>query len=232
MLLVDAFSSSEALGMGSSVSSSGGAAATATFALGPDVKVLTPDGRQVEPGSDEIGVLVLGRAESTGLLQGRAEVGRHLPDHRRRAVLGSWRLRPSAGATDHPSSGAWLGLHQYRRRKGLSRRGRRGAEAHPDVRDAVVVGVPHPTYGEQIVAVGRASSDVTSVDEERRHRAREGAPGQLQGPAENPGGRHHRSRPQRQGRLRPTSRARPPSGSALPSSWRLVHALIRCTSLR
>ena len=47
MLLVDAFSSSEALGMGVSVSGGGAAAKTASFTLGPDVKVLTEDGREV-----------------------------------------------------------------------------------------------------------------------------------------------------------------------------------------
>ena len=66
MLLVDAFSSSEALGMGVSVSASGAAAKTASFTLGPDVKVLTEDGRQVEPGSDEVGVLALGGRNPLG----------------------------------------------------------------------------------------------------------------------------------------------------------------------
>ncbi len=66
MLLVDAFSSSEALGMGVSVSASGAAAKTASFTLGPDVKVLTDDGRQVEPGSEEVGVLALGGRNPLG----------------------------------------------------------------------------------------------------------------------------------------------------------------------
>ncbi len=44
MLLVDAFSSSEALGMGSSVSSAGAAASTARFTLGPEVRVIDDDG--------------------------------------------------------------------------------------------------------------------------------------------------------------------------------------------
>ncbi len=66
MLLVDAFSSSEALGMGTSVSGAGTAAATATFTLGPEVKVLTEDGRTVTPGSEEVGVLALGGRNPLG----------------------------------------------------------------------------------------------------------------------------------------------------------------------
>src|SRR5215213_9884366 len=44
MLLVDAFSSSEALGMGQSVSSAGGAAKTAKFALGDNARVIADSG--------------------------------------------------------------------------------------------------------------------------------------------------------------------------------------------
>ncbi|HEV3367946.1 MAG TPA: AMP-binding protein, partial [Acidimicrobiales bacterium] len=53
MLLVDTFSSSEALGMGMSISGKGSAPETASFTLGPDVKVLTEDGSgEVAAGSD------------------------------------------------------------------------------------------------------------------------------------------------------------------------------------
>jgi acyl-CoA synthetase (AMP-forming)/AMP-acid ligase II len=44
MLLIDAFSSSEAIGMGSSVSSGDSSAQTAQFTLGPEVRVVDADG--------------------------------------------------------------------------------------------------------------------------------------------------------------------------------------------
>src|SRR5436309_2524446 len=63
MLLVDAFSSSEALGMGQSISGAGNAAKTAKFVLGENARVFTDDGRDVQPGSGEMGrVAVRGRA--------------------------------------------------------------------------------------------------------------------------------------------------------------------------
>ena len=71
MMLVDAFSSSEALGMGISVSGGGAAAKTAKFTLGPDVKVLTEDGRQVAPGSEEIGMLALAGATRSAITRTR-----------------------------------------------------------------------------------------------------------------------------------------------------------------
>src|SRR3954451_9083433 len=55
MLLVDAFSSSEALGMGQSISSAGGAVKTAKFMLGEHARVITDDGRDAVPGSGEMG---------------------------------------------------------------------------------------------------------------------------------------------------------------------------------
>lgn len=55
MMLIDAFSSSEAIGLGQSVSTAGNEAKTAKFTLGENARVITDDGRDVEPGSGEIG---------------------------------------------------------------------------------------------------------------------------------------------------------------------------------
>ena len=75
MILVDVFSSSEALGMGASVSGGGAAAKTASFTLGPDVKVLREDGGEVAPRIRRSGRARARRAQPARLLQGRREVG-------------------------------------------------------------------------------------------------------------------------------------------------------------
>ncbi|HTX62531.1 MAG TPA: AMP-binding protein, partial [Acidimicrobiales bacterium] len=54
MVLFDFFSSTEAVGIGASLSSGSFASRTADFVLGEDVKVLGPDGEPVEPGSDTV----------------------------------------------------------------------------------------------------------------------------------------------------------------------------------
>ncbi len=67
MMLIDAYSSSEAIGMGTSVSTGSSAEHTAHFALGPDVKVIDPDtGKDVSAGSGEEGVLALGGRNPLG----------------------------------------------------------------------------------------------------------------------------------------------------------------------
>src|SRR5690606_9564390 len=66
MMIVDAFSSSEAVGMGQSISSAGGTTTTAKFMLGENTKVITDDGRAVEPGSDETGRVAVGGYQPIG----------------------------------------------------------------------------------------------------------------------------------------------------------------------
>jgi 3-oxocholest-4-en-26-oate---CoA ligase len=58
-VLVDAMGSSEG-SMGMSMSARGAAASTAKFTQSPTTKVFTEDGREVEPGSDEAGMVAAG----------------------------------------------------------------------------------------------------------------------------------------------------------------------------
>ncbi|MEO1062997.1 MAG: acyl-CoA synthetase [Actinomycetota bacterium] len=58
-MLIDSYGSSEAVGMGASVSTKEASAKTAAFMLGERVKVITDDDRLVEPGSDDVGVVAI-----------------------------------------------------------------------------------------------------------------------------------------------------------------------------
>src|SRR5208282_3781491 len=55
--LNDSFSSSEALGMGASISTVGSEVQTAKFTLGAECAVFTEDGRRLPPGSQERGLV-------------------------------------------------------------------------------------------------------------------------------------------------------------------------------
>jgi acyl-CoA synthetase (AMP-forming)/AMP-acid ligase II len=153
MLLVDAFSSSEALGMGVSVSASGAAAKTASFTLGPDVKVLTGDGRQVEPGSEEIGVLALGGRNPLGYYKDEEKSERTFKeiDGVRYSIPGDF-AQVDADGTIHLLGRGSVSINSGGE-KIFPEEVEEALKTHPGVRDAVVVGIPHPTYGEQIVAV-------------------------------------------------------------------------------
>ena len=165
MLLVDAFSSSEAIGMGTSVSSGTSAARTAQFTLGPDVRVIDTDGRDIESGSGRIGVLALG---------GRIPLGYYKDEQKTAATF-----RTIEGVR-YSVPGDYAEVREDGSIKLLGRGSvcinTGGEKVYPEeveevvktvdgVVDAVVVGIPNERFGEEIVAVvelraGRATGSV------------------------------------------------------------------------
>jgi len=157
MLLMDAFSSSEALGIGSSVSSAGGAAKTAEFVLGPEVKVLTPDGREVAPGSDETGVLALGGRIPLGYYKDEAKTASTFLtfDGVRYSVPGDYATVRADGSIHLLGRGSVC--INSAGEKVYPEEVEEALKTHPDVSDAVVVGVPDTEYGERVVAIVEAA---------------------------------------------------------------------------
>jgi fatty-acyl-CoA synthase len=167
MLLVDAFSSSEALGMGVSVSGGGSAAKTASFTLSPDVKVLTEDGRDVTPGSAEVGVLAVGGRNPLGYYKDTEKSDRTFKeiDGVRYSIPGDY-AQVDADGTIHLLGRGSVCINSGGE-KIFPEEVEEALKTHDGVRDAVVVGIPHPTYGEQIVAVVEpVSEDCAAAPEE------------------------------------------------------------------
>ncbi len=159
MLLVDAFSSSEALGMGTSVSSGTSSARTARFSLGPEVRVLDADGRDVEPGSGSSGVLALG---------GRIPLGYYKDEIKSAATFRTIDGVRYSVPGDFAEVGADGSIHLLGRGSVVINTG--GEKVYPEeveeviktldgVADAVVVGIPHERFGEEIVAVVEPMAD-------------------------------------------------------------------------
>jgi len=159
MLLVDAFSSSEAIGMGSSVSSGGSTSTTAQFTLGPDVRVIDPDGRDVEAGSGAVGVLALGGRNPLGYYKDEAKTAATFRtiDGERYSVPGDFAEVRADGS-----------IHLLGRGSVCINTG--GEKVFPEeieevvktvtgVHDAVAVGIPHERFGEEIVAVVEVHAD-------------------------------------------------------------------------
>ena len=165
MLLVDVFSSSEALGMGASVSGGGAAAKTASFTLGPDVKVLREDGQQIAPGSEEVGVLALGGRNPLGYYKDdeKSERTFKVIDGVRYSIPGDY-AQVDADGTIHLLGRGSVCINSGGE-KIFPEEVEEALKTHHAVRDAVVVGVPHPTYGEQIVAVVEPADDAIEPSE-------------------------------------------------------------------
>jgi fatty-acyl-CoA synthase len=153
MMLVDAFSSSEALGMGVSISGAGNAAKTAKFTLGPDVKVLSEEGKEVTPGSEETGVLALGGRNPLGYYKDEEKSDRtfKMVDGVRYSIPGDF-AQVDADGTIHLLGRGSVCINSGGE-KIFPEEVEEALKTHDAVRDAVVVGIPHETYGEQIVAV-------------------------------------------------------------------------------
>ena len=86
-ICLDSLGSSEGVGFASQISIPGAEATTAKFQIGEHAKVLSEDGREIEPGSEEIGLLALGGPIPLGYYKDPEQDGPHLPDLQRPAVL-------------------------------------------------------------------------------------------------------------------------------------------------
>jgi fatty-acyl-CoA synthase len=153
MMIVDAFSSSEALGMGQSVSSAGGTSTTARFTLGEHTKVITDDGRAVEAGSGEIGRVAVG---------GWQPVGYYKDPEKTAATFITFEGKRYSVPGDYAQVEADGTLTLLGRGSVCINTG--GEKVYPEeveealktiesVRDAVAVGVPDDKFGEAITAV-------------------------------------------------------------------------------
>jgi 3-oxocholest-4-en-26-oate---CoA ligase len=160
VLLVDVVGSSEAVGMGTSVSSGRSTTTTARFSLGKQVRVIDADGRDVEPGSGQTGVLALG---------GRIPVGYYKDEAKSAAtfrVIDGVRYSIPGDFAEVSADGK---LHLLGRGSVCINTG--GEKVYPEeveevvktcpgIHDAVVVGIPHDRFGQEIVAVVELQPDV------------------------------------------------------------------------
>ena len=157
LIMVDSLGSSEAIGMASSTTTADTVGrddvTTAKFALGPNTKVLTEDGREVQPGSGERGRVAL---------RGRAPIGYYkdpaksastfiVYDGVRWSIPGDWAEVEADGT-----------LRLYGRGSQCINTGgekvypeevEEALKTHPDVADAAVVGLPDDRFGQAITAL-------------------------------------------------------------------------------
>ena len=156
LLCVDTLGSSEAVGMALSVSSADGergAAATASFTLSDHTRVLTDDGREVLPGSGEIGMIAM---------RGRVPVGYHKDPEKSAATFrefagARWSMPGDYATVEADGTLRLLGRGSQCINTGGEKvypeEVEEAVKIHPDVLDAVCVGVPDERFGEVVVAM-------------------------------------------------------------------------------
>ncbi|MEY4174491.1 MAG: hypothetical protein RI900_1656, partial [Actinomycetota bacterium] len=155
--LFDSFGSSEAVGMGASVSTAGGATQTARFQIGPACAVFTEDGRRVEPGSGERGLVAVGGFIPLGYYKDEAKTAQTFRtfEDRRWSVPGDWAEVNDDGTLVLLGRGSVC--INTGGEKVFPEEVEESLKQHPSVRDAVAVGIPDDRFGETICAVVEAA---------------------------------------------------------------------------
>ncbi|MHB8220867.1 MAG: AMP-binding enzyme [Acidimicrobiales bacterium] len=135
------------------MSSAGSAAKTAEFTLGPEVKVLAPDGHPVAPGSDDVGVLALGGRNPVGYYKDpeKSAATFRVYDGVRYSIPGDY-AQVRADGTIHLLGRGSVCINTAGE-KVFPEEVEEAIKTHDGVADAVVVGIPDERFGEQIVAV-------------------------------------------------------------------------------
>jgi acyl-CoA synthetase (AMP-forming)/AMP-acid ligase II len=153
VFLFDSLGSSEAVGLGASMSSSASAAQTASFQLGPNVKVITDDGRVVAPGSEEIGMVGIPGYIPVGYYKDPEKSAKtfRTVDGARYSIPGDYATVAEDGTIHLLGRGSVV--INTGGEKVFPEEVEEVLKLHPSVVDAVAVGLPDERFGEVICAV-------------------------------------------------------------------------------
>jgi acyl-CoA synthetase (AMP-forming)/AMP-acid ligase II len=164
MMLVDVFSSSEAVGMGQSISSGGTASSTAQFRLGENTIVVTEDGRRVEPGSGEIGRVAVGGHQPLGYYKDPDKTTATFIEieGRRYSCPGDYAVVEADGSLTLLGRGSVV--INTGGEKVFPEEVEEQIKTFPGVRDAVAVAVPDETFGEVVAAVVETEGEPVDAD--------------------------------------------------------------------
>jgi 3-oxocholest-4-en-26-oate---CoA ligase len=155
-MIMDSFGSSEAVGLGASASAAGAEAATAAFMLGPNCAVFTEDGKRVEPGSGERGLVAVTGFLPVGYYKDPEKSAKTFKtiEGQRWSVPGDWAEVNADGTLKLLGRGSQC--INTGGEKVFPEEVEEALKTHPSVRDAVVVGIPDARFGERICAVVEA----------------------------------------------------------------------------
>ncbi len=169
MLLTDSFGSSEAVGFGVSVMSAAGEVRTAKFTIGDRCKVFTEDHKEVTPGSGEKGFIARSGPIPVGYYKDAEKTAKTFPTINgvRYSIPGDWCIVEADGTLTLLGRGS--ACINSAGEKIYPEEVEEALKTHPDVEDALVVGVPDDRWGN--AAVGVVQLRRGAVDNEEKLRA-------------------------------------------------------------
>ena len=164
ILLIDAMGSTEG-GMGSSVASREAPAITAKFSINPGVIVVTDDGREVEPGSDEMGKIGTKGLVPEGYYKDPKKSAETFKEFKgeRYSFPGDYALVESDGTIKLLGRGS--NCINTAGEKVYPEEVEEALKRHPDIYDCLVVGVDDQKFGQKVIAVVSKENENLSQDE-------------------------------------------------------------------
>lgn len=160
LIMVDTLGSSEAIGMATSTTTADSVnehnesgAATARFTLGPTTRVVTEDGRDVVPGSGELGRVALRGFTPIGYYKDDAKTAStfQMIDGERYSIPGDWAEVTADGAVKLLGRGSQC--INTGGEKVYPEEVEEALKLHPAIRDAAVVGVADERFGQAVCAL-------------------------------------------------------------------------------
>ena len=158
MLLVDAMGSTEG-GMGSSIASRENPAPTAKFTLNPGVIVITDEGKLVEPGSGEMGLIGTSGLVPEGYYKDEKKSAATFKevDGVRYSFPGDYALVEADGSITLLGRGS--NCINTAGEKVYPEEVEEAVKRHPDIYDCLVVGVEDDRFGQRVVALASFKED-------------------------------------------------------------------------
>ena len=152
-VLNDAFSSSEALGMGVSVMATGAEVQTAKFVLGDRCQVFDENDQPVAPGSGIAGMVAIGPPNPVGYYKDEAKSARtfRVINGVRWSIPGDWCVVETDGTLTLLGRGS--ACINTAGEKVFPEEVEEALKTHPSVEDALVVGMPDEKWGQAVTGV-------------------------------------------------------------------------------
>ena len=163
MMLLDTMGSTEG-GLGTSVATRENPVETARFRINRGVRVFTEDGRDVEPGSGEVGRLASGRTAAFGYYkdpQKSAETFREI-DGIWYSFAGDWATVEADGSITLLGRGS--NCINTAGEKVYPEEVEEALKRHAEVYDCLVVGIADERFGQRVVAVASSRNPVPEQD--------------------------------------------------------------------
>jgi acyl-CoA synthetase (AMP-forming)/AMP-acid ligase II len=165
VIAYDSLGSSEGVGFANAITTTDSKGETAKFSVGPNTKVFADDGREVKPGSGEVGYLAVGGNIPLGYYKDpkkTAETFREV-DGRRYSIPGDYATVEEDGTITLLGRGS-VSINSGGE-KIFPEEVEEAVKQQPAIADAVVVGVPDERFGEAVAAVV-ALAPGSSADED------------------------------------------------------------------